>query len=321
NVLPLKPNLSGLEEFDNESKVSEPTVKKPIVETSKAKTSADKPKVERKHFGPPLIEDWISDSEEEAESKSKIEEETIKPIFAKIKFVKSKEQVKSPRKITIKQVLVNTARQLSTAQPKSTVNSARPMTNVFNKSNLQQDLQDKGVIDSRCLRHMTRNLSYLIDYKEIDGGHVAFGGIENLVDHKVKVIRCNNRTEFKNREMNQFCEMKGTKACDDAETKSSQDDGFQPSSDDGKKVDEDLKQENECKGQEKEDNVNSTNNVNVASINGVNVVGANTNNELLFDPEMSALEDISTFNFLSDHEDDNEEVDMNNMDIVIESSS
>ncbi|GJT50408.1 retrovirus-related pol polyprotein from transposon TNT 1-94 [Tanacetum coccineum] len=34
-------------------------------------------------------------------------------------------------------------------------------------------------------------------------------GIENLVDHKVKVIRCDNRAELKNREMNQFCEMKG----------------------------------------------------------------------------------------------------------------
>ncbi|GKC10510.1 putative ribonuclease H-like domain-containing protein [Tanacetum coccineum] len=34
-------------------------------------------------------------------------------------------------------------------------------------------------------------------------------GIENLVDHNVKVIRCDNRTEFKNREMNQFIEMKG----------------------------------------------------------------------------------------------------------------
>ncbi|GJR40837.1 putative ribonuclease H-like domain-containing protein [Tanacetum coccineum] len=34
-------------------------------------------------------------------------------------------------------------------------------------------------------------------------------GIENLVDHKVKVIRCDNGTEFKNIEMNQFCEMKG----------------------------------------------------------------------------------------------------------------
>ncbi|GKC41851.1 putative ribonuclease H-like domain-containing protein [Tanacetum coccineum] len=34
-------------------------------------------------------------------------------------------------------------------------------------------------------------------------------GIENLVDHKVKVIRCDNRTEFKNKEMNQFCKKKG----------------------------------------------------------------------------------------------------------------
>ncbi|GJZ03824.1 retrovirus-related pol polyprotein from transposon TNT 1-94 [Tanacetum coccineum] len=32
--------------------------------------------------------------------------------------------------------------------------------------------------------------------------------IENLVDHKVKVIRYDNGTEFKNSEMNQFCEMK-----------------------------------------------------------------------------------------------------------------
>ncbi|GKD43126.1 putative ribonuclease H-like domain-containing protein [Tanacetum coccineum] len=33
-------------------------------------------------------------------------------------------------------------------------------------------------------------------------------GMENLVDHKVKVIRCDNGTEFKNREMNKFCEIK-----------------------------------------------------------------------------------------------------------------
>nr|GEU67100.1 hypothetical protein [Tanacetum cinerariifolium] len=33
--------------------------------------------------------------------------------------------------------------------------------------------------------------------------------IENIIDHKVKVIRCDNRIEFKNREMNQFCEING----------------------------------------------------------------------------------------------------------------
>ncbi|GJX33548.1 putative ribonuclease H-like domain-containing protein, partial [Tanacetum coccineum] len=33
--------------------------------------------------------------------------------------------------------------------------------------------------------------------------------IENQLEHKVKVIRCDNGTEFKNSVMNQFCEMKG----------------------------------------------------------------------------------------------------------------
>ncbi|GJW36346.1 putative ribonuclease H-like domain-containing protein [Tanacetum coccineum] len=35
--------------------------------------------------------------------------------------------------------------------------------------------------------------------------------IENLIDLRVKVIRCDNGTEFKNMVMNQFCEMKGIK--------------------------------------------------------------------------------------------------------------
>nr|GEW42102.1 retrovirus-related Pol polyprotein from transposon TNT 1-94 [Tanacetum cinerariifolium] len=39
----------------------------------------------------------------------------------------------------------------------------------------QIDLQDQGVIDSGCSRHMIRNMSYLTDYEEIDGGYVAFG--------------------------------------------------------------------------------------------------------------------------------------------------
>nr|GFB31143.1 hypothetical protein [Tanacetum cinerariifolium] len=82
---------------------SEPTVKKPAVEPSEAKASADKPKVVRKNFGPSLIEDWISYSEDEAVSMPKIEKKTIKPSFAKIEFVKSKEQVKSLRKTTVKQ--------------------------------------------------------------------------------------------------------------------------------------------------------------------------------------------------------------------------
>nr|GEU78747.1 hypothetical protein [Tanacetum cinerariifolium] len=119
---------------------------------------------------------------------------------------------------------------------------------------------------------------------------------------------------------NQYNGNVGTKACDDVESKSSQDDGFQPSSDDGKKVDEDSRQESECLDQEKEDNVNNTNNVNAVSTNEVNVVSANKNNEPPFDPKMSALEYISTFNFSSDHKDADEEADMNNMDTTIQVS-
>nr|GEW37485.1 ribonuclease H-like domain-containing protein [Tanacetum cinerariifolium] len=42
--------------------------------------------------------------------------------------------------------------------------------------NPQQALRDKGVIDSGCSRHMTRNMSYLSDFEELNGGYVAFGG-------------------------------------------------------------------------------------------------------------------------------------------------
>ncbi|GKA36738.1 putative ribonuclease H-like domain-containing protein [Tanacetum coccineum] len=79
NFMPLKHDLSfsGLEEFVNEPIVSEPTVKKHVVETSEAK--------------------------EKDVSRAKKEKKTVKPSFAKIEFVKSKEQVKSPRKTTVKQ--------------------------------------------------------------------------------------------------------------------------------------------------------------------------------------------------------------------------
>nr|GEW42546.1 hypothetical protein [Tanacetum cinerariifolium] len=43
------------------------------------------------------------------------------------------------------------------------------------EGNPQQDLKDKGVIDSGCSRYMTRNRSYLTDYEEINRGFVSFG--------------------------------------------------------------------------------------------------------------------------------------------------
>ncbi|GJV90897.1 putative ribonuclease H-like domain-containing protein [Tanacetum coccineum] len=46
----------------------------------------------------------------------------------------------------------------------------------FNYGNPQYTLQDQGIFDSRCSRHMTGNKSFLTDYQEIDGGFVAFAG-------------------------------------------------------------------------------------------------------------------------------------------------
>ncbi|GKD39527.1 ribonuclease H-like domain-containing protein [Tanacetum coccineum] len=208
----------------NEPIVNEPVVKKPVVETSEAKASADKPKAVKKNNGAPIIEDWVSNSEEEDMPQAKIKKKIVKPSFAKIEFVKSKEQVKSPRKITVKQgsnfekinkacykcgsfnhlqyncdnhqrqfnnkkmvnpvwnytQRVNTVKDknVNTAKPKSVVNAARPKA-VFNvvkgnQGNPQQYLKEKGVINSGCSRHMTWNMSYLTDLKEIDGGYVAF---------------------------------------------------------------------------------------------------------------------------------------------------
>nr|GEU62618.1 ribonuclease H-like domain-containing protein [Tanacetum cinerariifolium] len=107
--------------------------------------------------------------------------------------------------------------------------------------------------------------------------------------------------------------------------KSSHDDGFKPLSDDGKKVVEDLSKGNECTDQEKEDHVNNTNNVN--STNNINIVSStinaaitNNDNELLFDPNIPAVEDVGTFDFLNEDEDDGEMADMNNFDTLIQVS-
>ncbi|GKA31403.1 retrovirus-related pol polyprotein from transposon TNT 1-94 [Tanacetum coccineum] len=75
-----------------------------------------------------------------------------------------------PRTVLTRSGLIslNTARPVNTIQSKSAVNNAGPMKN--------KELKDKGVIDSRCSRHMTRNKPYLTDYEKIDGGFVAVGG-------------------------------------------------------------------------------------------------------------------------------------------------
>ncbi|GKB84743.1 hypothetical protein Tco_0957015, partial [Tanacetum coccineum] len=86
NFMPPTPDLSftGLEEFTSE----------PVVENSEVKASEAKPKAVRKNNVAPIIEDWVSDNVPQA----KIEKKTFKPSFAKIEFVKPKQQEKTARK-------------------------------------------------------------------------------------------------------------------------------------------------------------------------------------------------------------------------------
>ncbi|GKF23700.1 hypothetical protein Tco_0076022, partial [Tanacetum coccineum] len=63
----------------------------PAVATSEVKTAKSKPKF----VSEPLIEDWISDSEDENETEFKSKQR--KPSFAKVEFVKSNKYVKTPK--------------------------------------------------------------------------------------------------------------------------------------------------------------------------------------------------------------------------------
>ncbi|GJV20102.1 ribonuclease H-like domain-containing protein [Tanacetum coccineum] len=48
-------------------------------------------------------------------------------------------------------------------------------------------LKNKGIVDSRCSRHMTRNKPYLAEYQDYNGGLVAFGGSKSYITGKGKI--------------------------------------------------------------------------------------------------------------------------------------
>nr|GFA28484.1 hypothetical protein [Tanacetum cinerariifolium] len=131
----------------------------------------------------PIIEDWVFDSEDESKTKAP----QIIP-----SFIQSSEQVKSPKHSVqpLETSISTTTPKL--ASPKSassgkkiltqskpvSITAVRPVSAVVSKikGNPQHTLKDKGVIDSGCSRSMTRNMSYLSDFEELNSGYVAFGG-------------------------------------------------------------------------------------------------------------------------------------------------
>nr|GEV77290.1 hypothetical protein [Tanacetum cinerariifolium] len=198
NFMPPKHDLV----FADEHVVSETVTSLHDIAKSKVKTS----EIQLKNVSAPIIKDWVSDSEDENEIET--ESNQIKPSFAKVKFVKPTEHVKSSRKSVKKEENNRKTKYLrkNSQSPKgvsavqgngeNAVKSSacwiwRPIGNVINYifkdsgsymlkrfkyDNPQYTLQDQRILDIGCSRHMTGNKSFLTDYQEFDGGFVAFGG-------------------------------------------------------------------------------------------------------------------------------------------------
>ncbi|GKE50671.1 hypothetical protein Tco_1481929 [Tanacetum coccineum] len=110
NFMPPKSDLvyPSLDDFVNES-ISESVVEKPTVKTNEPKTA-------RKEDRAPIIEDWVSESEEEDVPKIKTVEMLNKPSFTKINFVKSTKQ----------RVNIVNDKNVNAGRPNVVVNIARP---------------------------------------------------------------------------------------------------------------------------------------------------------------------------------------------------
>ncbi|GJS81601.1 hypothetical protein Tco_0748142 [Tanacetum coccineum] len=70
--------------------------------------------------------------------------------------------------------------QVVYGDPKTLLETKSP--NYYNDP--QKALKNKGIVDSRCSRHMTGNKSYLVEYQDYNGGHVAFEGSKGYISGK-----------------------------------------------------------------------------------------------------------------------------------------
>nr|GFA36386.1 putative ribonuclease H-like domain-containing protein [Tanacetum cinerariifolium] len=114
----------------------------------------------------PIIKDWVFDSEEDNKP------QVSKDVHS---FAQSSELVKSLRHSgQLIQAPIPVAPNVPLRSKPHSKGSRRTKKACF--GNPQQALRDKGVIDSGCSRHMIGNMSYLSDFKELNGGYVAFGG-------------------------------------------------------------------------------------------------------------------------------------------------
>ncbi|GKE29936.1 hypothetical protein Tco_1445320, partial [Tanacetum coccineum] len=97
-------------------------------------------------------------------------------------------------------------RQYYTGRAKA-VNTPRSYTgqvNVVMVKGGKPQHDDKGFVDSGCSRHMTGNIAYLSDFKEFDGGYVAFrGGIWSQVPrYHIGDVNAQTRFEIASKQSN-----------------------------------------------------------------------------------------------------------------------
>nr|GEU78513.1 putative ribonuclease H-like domain-containing protein [Tanacetum cinerariifolium] len=302
--------------FADEHVVNESVTSMPNIAKNKVKTS----ETTLKNVSAPIIEDWVSDSKDEDEIEP--ESKQIKPNFAKVKFVKSTEHVKSlrksvekeennrqtkyPRKNSKRPTVRRTFNQrttpknsdlkekVNTVKGKVTIAGTKAVVSTVQENgentvgNPQYTLQDQGIFNNGCFRHMTENKSFLTDYQEIDGGFVAFGGSPKggKIYGKGKIRT--GKLDFKDVYFD----------ADEAPCKG----------------DEGVSKRNRVDDQEKTDSssqdVNTTNtNINSGSLN-INTVGPN-------DPSMPSLEETGIFDDVYDDREVGAEADTNNLELSI----
>nr|GFC65478.1 putative ribonuclease H-like domain-containing protein [Tanacetum cinerariifolium] len=120
----------------------------------------------------PIIEDWVSDSDEESKTKAPQPVSAAAPRIM-VTRLRLAHPIDTKSKSPIRRHIPRSpSSKTSNSPPRVTVAQAP----VVSAAQGEQGTWDKGVIDSGCSRHMTGNMFYLSDLKELNGGYVSFGG-------------------------------------------------------------------------------------------------------------------------------------------------
>nr|GEU70122.1 hypothetical protein [Tanacetum cinerariifolium] len=117
----------------------------------------------------PIIEDWVSDSEDESETKAPQPVSAVVPKF-NVTRPRLAHPIVTKSKSPIRRHITRSPFPKTSNSPPRVIAIQAPV------GNPQHALKDKGVIDSGCSMHITGNMSYLSDFKELNGGYVSFGG-------------------------------------------------------------------------------------------------------------------------------------------------